>query len=119
MESLPLAISVYAGDPPRVVDWNQRERILLGIDNDAERPSDLVASQHRFDVRFADGTPLDLENAPVTQAIRSGRSSGPVVLRVRRADNSEVTVRMYCAPFFNEQGEVAGAVVSSEEIDPG
>lgn len=118
MESLPLAISVYAGDPPRVVDWNQRERILLGIDNDAMRPSDLVASQQMFDVRFADGTPLDLENAPVTQAIRSGRSSGPVVLRVRRADNSEVTVRMYCAPFFNEQGEVAGAVVSSEEIDP-
>lgn len=117
MESLPLAISVYAGDPPRVVDWNLRERILLGIENDAERPSDLVASQQRFDVRFADGTPLDLENAPVTMAIRSGRSSGPVVLKVRRADASEVTVRAYCAPFFDEHGRVAGAVVSSEEID--
>lgn len=118
MESLPLAISVYAGDPPRVVDWNQRERTLLGISNDAERPSDLVASQQKFDVRFADGTPLDLENAPVTQAIRSGRSRGPFLLRVRRADNTEVTVRTYCAPFFNEHGQVAGAVVSSEELDP-
>ncbi len=117
MESLPLAISVYAGEPPRLVDWNLRERILLGIQDDAERPSDLVASQQKFDVRFADGTPLDLENAPVTQAIRSGSSSGPVVLRVRRADGSEVTVRMYCAPFFDEDGHVAGAVVSSEEID--
>ena len=118
MESLPLAISVYAGDPPRVVDWNQRERTLLGIHSDAERPSDLAASQQLFDVRFADGTPLDLENSPVAHAIRTGRSSGPTVLLVRRADASQVTVRMYCAPFFNEQGRVAGAVVSSEEIDP-
>jgi hypothetical protein len=78
----------------------------------------MAASQQMFDVRFADGTPLDLENSPVVEAIRSGRSSGPTVLRVRRADASEVTVRMYCAPFFNEQGQVAGAVVSSEEIDP-
>jgi len=117
MESLPLAISVYAGDPPRVVDWNRRERMMLGIHDDTERPSDLVASQQKFDVRFADGTPLDLENAPVTRAIRSGLSSGPVALRVRRADGSEVTVRMYCAPFFDEDGQVAGAVVSSEEIE--
>ena len=118
MDSLPLAISVYAGDPPRLVDWNFRERVLLGIDDDSQRPADLVARQQRFDVRFADGTPLDLENAPVTQAIRTGRSSGPVVLRVKRADQTEVTVRMYCAAFLDERGEVAGAVVSSEEIDP-
>jgi K+-sensing histidine kinase KdpD len=117
MESLPLAISVYAGDPPRVVDWNRRERMLLGIRDDSERPSDLLASQQKFDVRFADGTPLDLDNAPVTKAIRSGLSSGPIVLRVRRADDSEVTVRTYCAPFFDEDGNVAGAVVSSEEIE--
>ena len=118
MESLPLAISVYAGDPPRLVDWNLRERTLLGIEDDTERPADIVASQTKFDVRFADGTPLDLDNAPVTRAIRDGLSSGPVVLRVRRADNSEVNVRMYCAPFFDERGQVAGAVVSSEEMDP-
>jgi hypothetical protein len=91
--------------------------MMLGIHDDTERPSDLVASQQKFDVRFADGTPLDLENAPVTRAIRSGLSSGPVALRVRRADGSEVTVRMYCAPFFDEDGQVAGAVVSSEEIE--
>lgn len=118
MDSLPLAISVYAGDPPRLVDWNLRERVLLGIQDDSQRPADLVASQQKFDVRFADGTPLDLDNAPVTQAIRTRRSSGPVLLRVKRADQTEVTVHMYCAPFFDERGEVAGAVVSSEEIDP-
>ena len=118
MESLPLAISVYAGDPPRVVDWNRRERILLGIEDDSERPSDMVAGQQKFDIRFADGTPLDLDNAPVTLAIRTGRTSGPTLLRVRRADGTEVTVRMYCAPFFNTRGEVAGAVVSSEELEP-
>ena len=79
MESLPLAVSFFAGDPLRVVDWNPRERILSGIPDDNERPSDLGASQQKFDVLFADGTPLGLENAPVTRAIRSGRSSGRVV----------------------------------------
>jgi hypothetical protein len=118
IDSLPLAISVYAGDPPRLVDWNRRERILLGIKDDAERPSDMIASTQKFDVRYADGTPLDLDNAPVTQAIRSGLTTGPTTLLVRRADRSQVTVRVYCAPFFDEHGGVAGAVVSSEEIDP-
>jgi len=118
MESLPLAISVYAGDPPHLVDWNRRERTLLGIHEDSERPSDMVAGQQKFDIRFADGTPLDLDNAPVTLAIRTGCTSGPTLLRVRRADGTDVTVRVYCAPFFNDQGEVAGAVVSSEELDP-
>ena len=118
MESLPIAISVYAGDPPHLVDWNRRERTLLGIHEDSERPSDMVAGQQKFDIRFADGTPLDLDNAPVTLAIRTGRTSGPTLLRVRRADGTDVSVRVYCAPFFNDQGEVAGAVVSSEELDP-
>ena len=117
MEFLPLAISVYVGDPPRLVDRNRRERLMLGIQNDNESPDDLIASQMKFDVRYADGLPLDLDDAPVTWAIRHGLSSGPVMLRVRRDDNSEVTVRMYCAPFFDELGKVAGAVVSSEEID--
>jgi anti-sigma regulatory factor (Ser/Thr protein kinase) len=118
LESLPLAISVWAGDPPHLVDWNRRERTMLGIHEDSERPSDMLAGQQKFDIRFADGTPLDLDNAPVTLAIRTGRTSGPTLLRVRRADGTDVNVRVYCAPFFNDQGEVAGAVVSSEELDP-
>jgi PAS domain-containing protein len=117
MEALPIAISVFAGDPPRVVDWNRRERLMLGIHDDAERPSDLDASQHKYEVRFADGTPLTVENAPVTRAIRTGQSAGPFLLLVRRPDGSEVVTRTYCAPFHDGEGGVTGAVVTSEEID--
>ena len=117
MESLPIAISVFAGDPPRVVDWNRRERRMLGINVDVERPEDLGASQHKYQVRFADGTPLTVDNAPVTAAIRTGRSMGPFLLVLRRADGTEITTRTYCAPFFDESGNVAGAVVTSEELD--
>ena len=117
MESLPIAISVFAGDPPRVVDWNRRERRMLGIHEDGERPGDLGASQHKYEVRFADGTPLTVDNAPVTAAIRTGRSMGPFLLVLRRADGTEITTRTYCAPFFDENGDVAGAVVTSEELD--
>ena len=117
MESLPIAISVFAGEPPRVVDWNRRERRMLGINEDRERPNELGASQHKYEVRFADGTPLTVDNAPVTEAIRTGRSMGPFLLVLRRADGTEVTTRTYCAPFFDENGEVAGAVVTSEELD--
>jgi len=117
MESLPIAISIFAGDPPRVVDWNRRERELLGITADEERPSELAASQERFDVRFADGTPLTVENAPVTRAIRTGEALGPFLLRLRRRDGEEVVTRTYCAPFFDDHGTVAGAVVTSEAID--
>ena len=101
MESLPIAISVFAGDPPRVVDWNRRERRMLGIQEDGERPGDLGASQHKFEVRFADGTPLTIDNAPVTAAIRTGRSMGPFLLVLSRADGTEVTTRTYCAPFLS------------------
>ncbi|WKZ82764.1 MAG: ATP-binding protein [Acidimicrobiia bacterium] len=116
MEALPIAIAVFVGDPPRVVAWNRRERELLGISDDTERPSDLDASQQRFDVRFADGNPLTVDNAPVTQAIRSGRSAGPFVLWIRRADGTQVLTRSYCAPFHDDHGIVAGAVVTSEEL---
>jgi signal transduction histidine kinase/PAS domain-containing protein len=117
MESLPIAISVFAGDPPVVVDWNRREREMLGVSSDTERPSDLDRSQHKFHVRFADGTPLTVDNAPVTEAIRTGRSAGPFLLLVRRSDGTDITTRTYCAPFFDEDGIVAGAVVTSEELD--
>ena len=118
LEVLPIAISIFAGDPPIVVDWNEAERRLLGIRSDEQRPSNLALSQEVFDVRFLDGTPLTMENSPVVQTIRAGKTMGPFTLRIRRADNSEVVARAYCAPFF-ENGLVAGAVVTSEEIEIG
>jgi anti-sigma regulatory factor (Ser/Thr protein kinase) len=117
MASLPIAISVFAGDPPKVIDWNRQEEILLGLGCNTDRPTDLGASQEKFDVQFADGTPLTLENAPVTHAIRSGQSTGPILLIIRRLDGTRVTTRTRCAPFFDATGRVAGAVVTSEELD--
>jgi hypothetical protein len=116
LETLPIAVSVFAGDPPRLVDWNQAEMRLLGLRADDQRPADLASSQEAFDVRFIDGTPLTVDNAPVVQTIRAGKTTGPFFLRVRRANGTEVVTRTHCAPFFGEQGEVAGAVVTSEEI---
>jgi K+-sensing histidine kinase KdpD len=118
MEALPVAVSVFAGDPPRVVHQNLRERQMLGIQSNFDRPTDLVTSQVMFDVRFADGTPLTADNAPVITAIRSGRRIGPLTLRFRRADGTEVATRTRCAPYFDDQGRVQGAVVTSEEVDP-
>lgn len=117
LEVLPLAVSVFAGDPPFVVDWNEQERRLLGIASDDERPPELAASQAKFNVRFADGTPLTLDNAPVVEAIRTGTATGPFYLRVTRADGSEVVTRTHCAPYFDHDGDVAGAIVTSEIID--
>ncbi|GEM_PF-6247142 len=117
LEALPLAVSVFTGDPPMVVDWNEQERRLLGIGSDDERPPELAASQTKFNVRFADGTPLTVDNAPVVETIRTGRATGPFYLRVTRADGSEVVTRTHCAPYFDEDGRVAGAIVTSEVID--
>lgn len=117
MDELPIAVSVFAGDPPDVVDWNRKERELLGFDDDTMRPSDLAASQHLFNVRFADGTPLTLDNAPVSNAIRTGKATGPFILVMTRIDGSQVHTRTYCAPFFDGEGKVAGAVVTSEPMD--
>jgi PAS domain-containing protein len=116
MEALPIAISVFAGDPPTVVDWNQREREMLGLTDNSLRPAGLDASQHLFNVRFSDGTPLTVDNAPVTAAIRTGKTTGPFFLSIQRLDGSEVSTRTHCAPFFGDDGKVAGAVVTSEEI---
>ncbi len=118
LEAFPIAVSVFMGDPPQLVDANQAERQMLGIAFDHQRPSHIALSQQTFDVRFLDGTPLSLDNAPVTETIRTGQSTGPFFLRVRRTDGSEIISRTYCAPFFNAKGLVAGAVVSSEQIDP-
>lgn len=116
LQALPIAISIFAGDPPSVVDWNEAERRLLGIRSDEQRPSNLALSQEVFDVRFLDGTPLTMENSPVVQTIRAGKTMGPFMLRIRRADGTDVVARAYCAPFF-ENGAVAGAVVTSEEVE--
>jgi PAS domain-containing protein len=117
LEALPIAVSVFAGNPPRVVDMNQRERELLGIEHNEDRPGNLAVSQTTFDVRFADGTPLDLTNSPVARTIASGESTGPFFLRVTRADGSQVMTRTYCAPFFDQHGCVIGAAVTAEEVD--
>lgn len=117
LESLPLAISVFEGDPPQLVDMNRKERELLGISDNSERPADLAASQQQFKVRFSDGTPLTVDNAPVTEAVRSAKTQGPFFLIVERADGTEVYTRTHCAPFFADDGQVAGAVVTSEIID--
>ena len=117
MDELPLAVSIFAGDPPEVIDWNRKERELLGFDDDTLRPSDLAASQHLFNVRFADGTPLTVDNAPVSNAIRTGRATGPFILVMNRIDGTIVHTRTYCAPFFDDDGKVAGAVVTSEPMD--
>jgi hypothetical protein len=90
---------------------------MLGLAPQGDRPSRLASSQEVFDVRFADGTPLTLDNAPVTQAIRTGMSSGPFLLRLRRDDGSEVLSRTHCAPVVDDAGNVVAAVVLSEEVE--
>ena len=117
MDELPIAVSVFAGDPPQIIDWNRKERELLGFDEDQYRPSDLASSQDLFNVRFADGTPLTVENAPVTTAIRTGKATGPFILVIERVDGSNVHTRTYCAPFKDDDGNVVGAVVTSEPMD--
>lgn len=117
MDELPIAVSIFAGDPPEVIDWNRKERLLLGIEDDSLRPHDLATSQHVFNVRFADGTPLTVDNAPVTVAIRTGKATGPFILRIDRADGTQIHTRTHCAPFFDGDGVVVGAVVTSEPLD--
>ncbi len=117
MDELPIAVSIFAGDPPQVVDMNRRERELLQVNEDSLRPRGLGESQHKYDVRFADGTTLTVDNAPVTTATRTGRATGPFILIVRRSDGSQIHTRTYCAPFFDGDGAVAGAVVTSEPLD--
>jgi hypothetical protein len=116
MDALPIAVSIFAGDPPQVIDQNQAEIAMLGLVNEDGRADDLDSSQHQFDVRFVDGTPLTVENAPVTRAIRRGRKTGPFFLRLRRVDGTEIVTRTYCAPFTTADGEIAGAVVTSEPV---
>jgi K+-sensing histidine kinase KdpD len=116
IDALPIAVSVFAGDPPRLVASNPAERALLGLEAEPQRPVALDASQRAFDVRFADGTPLTIDNAPVTQTIRRGVSTGPFLLRVRRRDGSELVTRTYCVPYFGPDGRPAGAVVTSERL---
>lgn len=117
MDELPLAVSIFVGDPPRVIDWNRKEREMLGLSDDTRRPEDLDESQTLFDVRFADGTPLTVDNAPVSTAIRTGKAAGPFILVMRRLDGTQVHTRTYCAPFFGHDGRPAGAVVTSEPLD--
>jgi PAS domain-containing protein len=117
MDELPIAVSIFVGDPPEVIDWNRKERELLGIEDDSVRPHDLAASQQLFDVRFADSTPLTVDNSPVTSAVRTGKAAGPFILLIRRVDGTQVHTRTYCAPFFDDDGKVAGAVVTSEALD--
>jgi two-component sensor histidine kinase len=116
MDSLPIAISIFAGDPPRLIGANKAEVDLLGMSSDDQRPEELAESQRHFEVRFEDGTPLTSENAPVVEAIRSGSASGPFYLRITRADGVEVTTRTHCAPVRDIDGAVIGAVVTSERI---
>jgi PAS domain-containing protein len=116
MDSLPIAISVFAGDPPRLINANRAERELLGLRSNDQRPEGLTESQEMFQVRFEDGTPLDDENAPVIEAMRTGRSAGPFYLRIKRTDGTEVVTRTHCAPVRDGNGLVVGAVVTSESI---
>ena len=116
MDSLPIAISVFAGDPLRLIDWNRAEREMLGLDSEDDRPERLAETQDTFEVRFEDGTPLTEENAPVVEAIRTGQSAGPFYLRLTRVDGTEIVTRTYCAPVTDANGVVIGAVVTSERI---
>jgi PAS domain-containing protein len=116
LESLPIAISIFRGDPPIVVDWNAAERRMLGLGEDVRRPTDLAESQQQFNVRFADGTPVSIDNAPVTKAIRHGVKTGPILLRVTREDGVEIMTRTYCSPFRDDSGKVVGAVVTSDVV---
>jgi two-component sensor histidine kinase len=116
MDSLPIAISVFAGDPPRLIGWNRAEREMLALEDDRDRPEPLAATQSKFEVRFDDGTPLTEENSPVVETIRTGRSTGPFYLRLFRSDGVEIVTRTYCAPVRDGKGAVIGAVVTSERV---
>ena len=53
----------------------------------------------------------------MSRAIKTGKATGPFILLVKRVDGTQVHTRTYCAPFFDEEGGVSGAVVTSEPLD--
>lgn len=114
MESLPLAISVFEGNPPRVVDWNQAERDMLGLADDGDRPREGLDSMEKYQLRFEDGTPLRTKDSQVMLAITTGRSTGPTTLLLTRPDGKVVKTITTCYPVRNKRGDVTGAVVLSE-----
>ena len=114
MESLPLAISVFEGNPPRVVDWNQAERDMLGMEHDGDRPREGLDSMEKYQLRYEDGTPLRTKDSQVMLAITTGRSTGPTTLLLTRPDGAVVKTITRCYPVRNSRGDVTGAVVLSE-----
>ncbi|NOX22863.1 MAG: HAMP domain-containing histidine kinase [Actinobacteria bacterium] len=114
MESLPLAISVFEGNPPRVVDWNQAERDMLGMKHDTDRPREGLDSMQKYQLRYEDGTLLQTKDSQVMLAITTGRSTGPTTLFLTRPDGAVVKTISTCYPVRNNRGDVTGAVVLSE-----
>ncbi len=117
MESLPVAISVFEGNPPRVVDWNQAERDMLGMEHDRDRPREGLDSMEKYRLRYEDGTPLRTKDSQVMLAITTGRSTGPTTLLLTRPDGAVVKTITRCYPVRNTLGDVTGAVVLSEVVE--
>ena len=117
MESLPLAISVFEGNPPRVVDWNQAERDMLGINDDSERPRLSTESMSKYQLRYEDGTLVSNRDSQVMRCIATGKQTGPTTLHLTRPDGVTVIVSARCYPIRNTYGDVIGGVVMSEILD--
>lgn len=117
MESLPVAISVFKGNPPRIVDWNQAERDMLGINNDSERPRLITESRSKYQLRYEDGTLVSNRDSHVMRCIATGKQTGPITMHLTRPDGVTVIVSARCYPIRNTYGDVTGGVVLSEILD--
>jgi PAS domain S-box-containing protein len=113
-DAVPVGIVVAQAPSGRILTSNpQAERII-------RRP--VIAANDIDDYRKAgalhsDGRPFEPEDYPMARAIRSGEPSGSEELLLIREDGSDAWISASAAPFFGQDGEIAGGVVALLDID--
>lgn len=121
LEQTALLEATVASIPDGIIITDEQGRLLyanpLVYEMMGAVPVESAARFAQWDVRDADGNPLDATAGPVARALRGERVSGQL-LRARSVDGTPRFASASAAPIRLPDGQVRGVVVILRDITP-
>lgn len=115
IDQLPVPVIIAEGPDVRITRYNKAVIDML-VDSSAT-VEDIKLAEHRsfWPTFHPDGTPYDVEDLPLTQAIKKGKVTQGREIIVRQGDEDR-WISASAAPLYGENGEIIAGIVVFPEI---
>lgn len=113
LEQMPVGVTIAEAPSGRLILGNRRMEELL---REPFFPALSVDQYDHWQTFHTDGRPYTVRELPMARALLFGDVIRGQVVRIRRADQTDILLEVSAAPIYDEKGLIVAAISSFQDV---